>query len=136
MSGEEIAQSDRIISENHVITAEAGHSSLNDKAVVKADNRPGGKGDIADNKVIAVKKEIDKNHSVDYIDLGKILDDLNGDEKTVAETIGHLSLHIDDIIVRTGLPSHKVLAALTMLEIAGCAVRDNGNNFSLSYSAE
>ena len=78
------------------------------------------------------KKEIDNKPEVEYIDFDKILSILNGDEKTVAETIGTATLHIDEIIIRSELPAQQVLTAVTMLEIKGCAARGNGNYFSLT----
>ena len=82
------------------------------------------------------KKEIDNAPAVDYIDLDKILNALSGDEKVVAETIGASVLHTDEIIVRSGLPAHRVLTALTMLEISGNAARGNDNCFSIRNPAE
>jgi len=78
------------------------------------------------------KKVIDNASEVEYIDLDKILQNLEGDEKTVAETIGHLSVHVDEIIVKSGLSAPFVQAALTMLEIKGVAVRGDGNFFTLT----
>ena len=77
------------------------------------------------------KKVIDNVSEVDYIDVDKILEVLNGDEKSVAEAIGTALLHVDEIIAASGLPAPSVLTALTMLEIKGCAVRSNGSHFSL-----
>ena len=72
------------------------------------------------------KKEIDNISGVEYIDLGKMLDDLAGDERLVAETIGNNAIHADDIISGSGLPAAQVLTALTMLEIKGCAAQHDG----------
>jgi len=71
----------------------------------------------------AAKKGIDNIAPVDYIDLGKITGMLTGDEKAVAEAIGAQTLHVDGIIVKTGLPAGQVLTALTMLEIKGLVAR-------------
>ena len=67
------------------------------------------------------QKVIDNVSGVDYIDLGKILDDLSGDEKLVAGVIGNNVIHADDIISGSGLSAAQVLSALTMLEIKGYA---------------
>ena len=67
------------------------------------------------------KKEIDNVPEVEYIDVGKISDDLSGDEKLVAELIGNNTVHADDIITSSGLSAAQVLAALSMLEIKGYA---------------
>ena len=79
-----------------------------------------------------LKKGIDNDSPVDYIDLGKILSALSGDEKTAAEIIGKEKLHIDEIIARSGLSAQQVSAALTMLEIKGFAEQGSGKIFSLT----
>lgn len=83
------------------------------------------------NEIAENKKVIDNATAVDYIDFDKILNALTGDEKTVAETIGGKALHIDDIIIRSGLPAHVVLTAVTMLEIKGSAARGAGGRIQL-----
>ena len=107
------------------------------KPEIKSEIRSGHKADMmaGDNRR-AAKKEIDNTPALDYIDLGKILSALSGDELTVAETIGHSSLRADEIIARSGLTAQKVLTALTMLEIAGIAVRGDGSCFTLKNRAE
>lgn len=107
-----------------------------DKITSGAEPQPHGssipKKPAAASESVNFKKEIDKSPVVDYIDVDKILSTLSGDEKTVAYTLGALSLHIDEIIVRSGLTAQQVLTALTMLEIAGKAARSNGQYFTLS----
>ena len=76
-------------------------------------------------------KGIDNSPQVEYIDLENILSKLDGDEKKVAETIGQSLMHVDEIIVKSGLPAQNVLTALTMLEIGGSAICENGKNFRL-----
>ena len=78
-----------------------------------------------------LKKVIDNAPSVDYIDLDKIADGLQGNEKTVAETIGTEIRHIDEIIVRSGLPAGQVQTALTMLEIKGIASRGTNGKWKI-----
>ena len=81
------------------------------------------------------KKSIDNSLKVDYIDLGNTpgkLDGLDGDEKTIALSIGQNSLHIDEIIFDTGLPAQKVLTALTMLELDGRVLRDNNGKWEIN----
>ena len=82
-------------------------------------------------KGTAIKKEIDNAPEAGYIDLQKLLSNLSGDENAVASAIGFNTVHVDDIIVSTGLPAQRVLTALTMLEIKGCAVGKGGKSFSL-----
>ena len=79
---------------------------------------------------IQVSDEVDPENSfdnttkVDYIDLGTLIDKLDGDEKIIAQSIGFRSLHIDEIITDTGLYAQDVLTALTMLELSGFVRRD------------
>ena len=77
------------------------------------------------------KKEIDKKTEVDYIDICEILNSLSGDEKTVVETIGTNTLHVDDIIINSGLSTPQTLTALTMLEIGGFAVREGNGKWKI-----
>jgi len=80
------------------------------------------------------KKVIDNLPQVEYIDLDKILSELSGEERAVAEAVGMATLHVDEIIISTGLPAPQVQAALTMLELKGFAARGDGQFFSLKES--
>ena len=88
-----------------------------------------------------IKKVIDNDSKVDYIDNGKkhwtpdkIIAKLDGDEKLVAETLGTRTLHVDEITIRSGLQTQQVLTALTMLEISGF-VSGESKYYSLTESA-
>jgi DNA processing protein len=74
---------------------------------------------------------VDNEPSVDYI-LMKLVENLVGDERTVAETIGLDNLHVDEIIVKSGLSASQTLTTLTMLEIKGLAENQGGNYFKLT----
>lgn len=77
----------------------------------------------------SVKKPIDNNAAVDYIDVDKmesIVDKLTGIERAVAESIRNKSLYADEIIDTTGIAAHTALASLTSLELLGVARRNNG----------
>ena len=63
------------------------------------------------------QKPFDNTSKVEYIDLGNLLDKLDGDEKAIVESIGNGSKNIDEIIIDTGFPAQKVLASMTMLEL-------------------
>lgn len=78
------------------------------------------------------KKVIDNTPHVDYIDLGVILNELNGDERTLAEMIGYGTLHIDEIIAGSAMPAEQVLPALTMLEIGGYAQREINGKWKIT----
>ncbi len=55
--------------------------------------------------------------------------DLTGDEKIVADTLSNNSIHVDEIIVKCGLPSSKVNSALIILELKGVILRQPGNQY-------
>jgi len=94
------------------------------------------------------KKSIDNATKVDYIDKGDhiadnhtdslednletLLGELDGDEKTVAQTIGVQSLHVDEIISDAGLSAQEVLTALTMLELDGYVLRDINGKWEIT----
>ncbi|MCL1834574.1 MAG: DNA-processing protein DprA [Oscillospiraceae bacterium] len=80
--------------------------------------------------IVNPEKGIDNKGVVEYIDLDAILAQLEGDERLAAEAIGKKSLLVDDIVLASGLPANRVLSALTMLEIKGCA-RRAGQLYSL-----
>ena len=82
------------------------------------------------------KIEIDNKTAVDYIDLGVILSALEGDEKTVAETIGAAVMHVDDITINSGLSTSQTLTALTMLEIGGYIEREGYGKWKISASTQ
>ena len=74
---------------------------------------------------------IDNEINLDYIGLDKLLGTLSGNERAVAEAIGNDTLHVDEIIIKTGLPAHQVSSALTMLELNGRAASDGSRYFKL-----
>jgi DNA processing protein len=88
-------------------------------------------------ETIYVKKQFDNRQAVDYIDKGSILEkiifNLDGDEKNIVSTIGEFNLHIDDIILSTGLETQKVSAALTMLELNGYIVKDQSGKWEIKH---
>lgn len=61
----------------------------------------------------------------------KRLAGLSEDQLAIVAAIDSTSVHIDDIIERTGLSTGKVLAQLTLLEIKGIVRREIGKRFSL-----
>ncbi len=80
---------------------------------------------------IQLKKEIDKNPELLYIDLVEKMQGLPEEQRAVAEAIGGECLLSDDITAKTGLPAAKVTAALTMLEIGGWVRQENGKRYRL-----
>ena len=87
---------------------------------------------ISSPKNAGTKKPIDRTSKVDYIDLGNLLNKLEGDEKIVVNAIGTQAVPIDEIIITTGFPAQKVLAVLTMLELSGYIHGDNNGNWEIT----
>ena len=52
---------------------------------------------------------------------------LTDDERRLLEVLGTEPEPADEVIARAGLPTQRVLAAMTMLQIKRLAVRENGN---------
>ena len=51
---------------------------------------------------------------------------MNDIERTVLRVLGQDSLHIDDICVRMDLSVERLTVALTMMELKGLLVREQG----------
>lgn len=80
-----------------------------------------------------VKKVIDNEKIVEYIDLVQLEELLEADEFKVLSTIGPKTLHVDEIITACGMTAPAVLSALTMLELDGYIVQTTGKYFKLIY---
>lgn len=80
------------------------------------------------------KIDIDNAKIIEYSYLEKVADSLDGEEKTVFLAIGQSTLHIDEIIIQTGLSTAAVLSALTMLEIKGYIRQETGKLFAVNQS--
>lgn len=80
---------------------------------------------------IHLKKEIDKAQDLLYIDLVEKIQRLPEAQKTVALALTQPDMLADDITAKTGLPAQRVMAALTLLEIAGI-VRQENKRYSLA----
>jgi len=78
------------------------------------------------------QKPFDNTSKVEYIDLGDLLDKLDGDEKAIVESIGIGSKHIDEIIIDTGFPAQKVLASMTMLELGDYIKHDINGKWEIN----
>jgi len=93
----------------------------------RQENTPSGKGAAPHYD----KKEIDNKTAVDYIDLNEMINVLTGDEKKVAEAIGASVMHVDEIIMNSGISTPQVLTALTMLEIDGYIKREGSGKWKI-----
>ncbi len=80
------------------------------------------------------KNTVDNKKSRGYIDLREQLSTLSEDQLKIITAIDKNAVHIDDIIERTGLPTAKVLAQLTFLEIKGFVRREAGRRISLNIA--
>ena len=76
------------------------------------------------------KKVIDKAESSPYSDVNDILPKLSGDEQRIVSVINGEVL-VDDVIASAGLPTGKVLATLTLLEVKGVVRRLPGKRVCL-----
>ena len=83
---------------------------------------------------VAAKKAIDKPEGKGYIDLAEQLSKLTEDQLKIVTAIDRSASHIDDIIEATGLPTAKVLAQLTILEIKGYIRREAGRRIALNIA--
>ena len=104
--------------------------------------RDPGKGGPADSvqikaqpeKTTPQKNDVDKENGKGYIDLREQLSDLPEDQLSILTAIDKGSTHVDDIIVRTGLPTWAVLKNLTMLTIRGYVKKAPGNFYMLNIT--
>lgn len=80
------------------------------------------------------QKDVDKPQGVEYIDLRKQLEGLTEAQLAVVTALERPSMHIDDVIERTGLPAQEVLSELTMLQISGLVRQEPGKRFTLNIS--
>ena len=81
------------------------------------------------------KKGVDKTGEQDYIDLRTQLAQLPEEQLAIVTAIGRDSVHVDDIIVKTGLPTGTVLRHLTLLTIKKYVRRSPGNFYTLNLHA-
>lgn len=82
------------------------------------------------------KLYVDNKNSMEYIDLTEQLGSLSENElKTVGALTGG-EYYSDELILKTGLPSNEVLAALTMLELKGYVKTLQDGRYKLLISAK
>ena len=68
---------------------------------------------------------------MEYIDLVQLAERLDEQEMAVIRALSGRTMHIDEIIARTGLSAPDVLAALTLLEVEGIAEQLPGKIFRI-----
>ena len=70
------------------------------------------------------------------LDLAKNDAGLTDDQITILRALKDGAMQVDDIIEQTGLPTRRVLSALTMMELEGCVEQGGGKHFSLNVILE
>ena len=80
------------------------------------------------------EKGVDKPETQGYIDLRNQLSDLPEDQLAIISAIDPTGTHVDDIILRTGLPTASVLRHLTILTIKNYVKRNPGNFYQLNIT--
>ena len=78
------------------------------------------------------KKEIDKEKSVEYIDVRTQLDLLSETQLKIVAAIEKEPTHVDDIVEKTGLGAATVLTQLTVMTVKGYVRRVPGNRVVLN----
>lgn len=81
---------------------------------------------------VSGKISIDKKSVRSYIDVNKYQDELSADEWQLAQHLAPTPKHVDDLIDAAQLPASRALAALTLLELKGIAVRLPGRRYELA----
>lgn len=81
------------------------------------------------------KKVIDKRESTAYIDLQTVLEKLNENQIKIVSVMETPSMHVDDIIERSGFSPARVLAELTMLQLKGIVTQEKGKRFTLNVKS-
>ncbi len=85
-------------------------------------------------KRLRKKKEkiiIDNGGQSAYIDVEKNLPSLNDEERSIVEQLKQGHQLTDDVIAKSGLPTGRALAVLTMLQVKGVVTRLPGNRLTL-----
>lgn len=78
--------------------------------------------------------DVDKPEPSDYIDLREQLSGLPEEQLAILTAIERSGTHVDDIILKTGLPTASVLRHLTILAIKNYVKRNPGNFFTLNIT--
>ena len=79
----------------------------------------------------APKKVIDKDDSSPYSDLEDKMPPLLPDEQKIVSALTREPRPVDDVIAETGLPTAKMLATLTLLQVKGIVKQHPGKRISL-----
>ena len=77
------------------------------------------------------KISIDNRETSSYSDVNNTLPKLSEDERKIVDALSAGERLVDDVIAETGLPTGKVLATLTLLEVKGVVKRLPGRHITL-----
>jgi DNA processing protein len=77
-----------------------------------------------------IKKEIDKQEDIVYIDLTAAEEKLPSAQRCVLRAMTRADMHADEIIEAAGLSARDTLAALTMLEVTGYITQTAGKRYT------
>lgn len=105
------------------------------KTNIHVNSRKKGKGAVNFSES-STKKVIDKDSDRDYIDLEKVLAGLSEMQLKIVAVMEAPSMHVDDIIEKSALPTATVLSELTMMEISGIVLQEPGKRFSLNLTVQ
>ncbi len=109
--------------------AEIGQTIEQEASLVAERGRlPGSKQEL---KKKLDKKDIDKQASTPYSGVKTKLPPLSPEEETIVAALETGERLVDDVIADTGLPTGKLLSALTMLELKGVIRRLPGKRIAL-----
>lgn len=78
------------------------------------------------------RKRIDKPNEREYIDLQGQLSGLNEKQLRILSAMDKKSMHVDDIMEKSGLSAPETLSELTILQIRGFVSQESGKRFSLN----
>ncbi len=78
------------------------------------------------------KKEIDNGKDVEYIDIKKLLEDLNERQLEIVTILSNGEKYADEIIEITGISASDVMSELTMLEILGIITSEGFNKYRIN----
>lgn len=102
-----------------------------ERAVVRPAPPEKGKG-FAKLRIRNDRNRIDNAEKREYIDLKQQISELSENQLKIVSALDAPSMHVDDIIEKSGLPAAAVLSELTLMQIKGYVVQEPGKRFTLN----
>jgi DNA processing protein len=78
------------------------------------------------------KKVIDKEKTMAYSDLERLLEGLSDSQRQLVSVMDRPSMQVDELIDRSGMSAAAVLSELTMLSVRGLVSPEKGKRFTLN----